>query len=105
MVHDLHSAIGKRERKKNTVYDVDQYYREVLQMPKRVNPNLPKPRKLPTMHDFQFYDKKRLHQLHEKEVVFYSKYQFQKMPEGKKPLNDEEEKEREELIKVVKKKI
>ncbi len=48
------------------------------------------PRKLPTMHAFQFYNTKRIRELHRKEVAYCQT--------GLKPLTEGEEKERSQLL-------
>uniref|UniRef100_A0A6A7G0I3 ISWI chromatin-remodeling complex ATPase CHR11 n=2 Tax=Hirondellea gigas TaxID=1518452 RepID=A0A6A7G0I3_9CRUS len=101
LLQTLHESMGKRERKSRThlSYDVDVYFRKALQLPpKKVVHRGPKTRRLPVLHDFQFYNRKRLYQLHEKEVMFAGKYQFEKPPDGLTALTEEEEQERTKLL-------
>lgn len=53
------------------------------------------------MHDFHFYNKKRLLELHEKEIEFSNKYEFEAPPEGETALTEDEEKERTKLLEEV----
>eukprot|EP01083_Nonionella_stella_P146847 462434_1 len=98
----LHDAMGKRERKRPKVdYNMDDYFRAKLaptRMPKAKKYKKIRVRKLPCMHDFQFYDKTRLHQLHEKEVLFATKYDYKEVPEGATALSEDEEAERTRLL-------
>ncbi|KAG0240833.1 hypothetical protein BGX31_001630 [Mortierella sp. GBA43] len=62
---------AKRERKAN--YAVDDYYRDALRIaPKTPSTKAPRPPKTLNIQDFQFYPP-RLHELQEKEVLFYRK--------------------------------
>ncbi|KAG0297169.1 hypothetical protein BGZ98_000685, partial [Dissophora globulifera] len=62
---------AKRERKAN--YAVDDYYRDALRVaPKAPTNKAPRLPKSLNIHDFQFYPA-RLHELQEKEVLFYRK--------------------------------
>ncbi|KAG0362278.1 SNF2 family N-terminal domain-containing protein [Gamsiella multidivaricata] len=62
---------AKRERKAN--YAVDDYYRDALRVaPKAPTNRAPRPPKTLNIQDFQFYPQ-RLHELQEKEVLFYRK--------------------------------
>ncbi|KAF9916163.1 hypothetical protein BX616_004467 [Lobosporangium transversale] len=62
---------AKRERKAN--YAVDDYYRDALRVaPKAPSTKAPRPPKALNIQDFQFYPA-RLHELQEKEVLFYRK--------------------------------
>ncbi|KAF9358218.1 hypothetical protein BGX26_002222 [Mortierella sp. AD094] len=62
---------AKRERKAN--YAVDDYYRDALRVaPKAPTTKAPRPPKALNIQDFQFYPS-RLHELQEKEILFYRK--------------------------------
>ena len=50
--------LPQRERKKN--YDVNEYYREVLQIAEKKPKPGPKTIRMPTMHDYQFFDRDRV---------------------------------------------
>ena len=58
---------GQRERKRN--YDVNEYYRSALSGGDGPAPKekVPKQRKGPAMHDFQFFQKQRLETLLQRE--------------------------------------
>ena len=111
----MSSAIGKRERSKATTYNVDHYYREIdkgyhqdeEERPKLVKQpriRIPKPRRLPRMDDWHFYNKERLQELadvEEKrfEVLFNTPPSEIDTSQGPlKLLTEEQEVERNKLL-------
>ncbi|KAI1317954.1 hypothetical protein EDD11_007476 [Mortierella claussenii] len=115
---------AKRERKAN--YAVDDYYRDALRVaPKAPTTKAPRPPKALNIQDFQFYPA-RLHDLQEKEVLFYRKSIGYRVPKAigseaanmteeeleeqqqaeqalidtAEPLSEEEATEKEELLQL-----
>ncbi|KAJ1699435.1 hypothetical protein LUZ63_007947 [Rhynchospora breviuscula] len=95
----------KRERKRN-YSDVD-YYKQALRQGAPSRQREPRIPRMPQLHDFQFFDMKRLNQLYEKEV----RYQIvQQLNERKdligdgddedfgEPLSAQEQEEKERLL-------
>ena len=90
-------ALGKRQRKQN--YNEDEYYREVLKVGGRpVRTLLQKPFRLPRMSEHQFFDRKRIEELSDKEVKFYHRYYHSLQPPALRGLNEEEVAEMERLL-------
>ncbi|CAM9130728.1 unnamed protein product [Ectocarpus sp. 12 AP-2014] len=62
---------GKRERKKIASYKEDTFYRQQQAAAIKKRTMMPKHLRLPRMDECQFYDKKRLEQLHRKEEQLF----------------------------------
>lgn len=103
--------LAKRERKPAAQYSVDSYYKETLSSGASKKSQLPPKPKLPTLHDFQFYDLPRLEELFEKETLYFQKSQEYQVPEDEEdqqrkqnainnaePLTADEEKEKDRLL-------
>ncbi|KAG0008550.1 hypothetical protein BGZ80_003319 [Entomortierella chlamydospora] len=74
---------AKRERKAN--YAVDDYYRDALRVaPKAPTTKAPRPPKALNIQDFQFYPS-RLHELQEKEILYYRKSIGYRVPKAVGP--------------------
>ncbi|KAF9108910.1 hypothetical protein BGX27_008183 [Mortierella sp. AM989] len=74
---------AKRERKAN--YAVDDYYRDALRVaPKAPTTKAPRPPRALNIQDFQFYPS-RLHELQEKEILFYRKSIGYRVPKAVGP--------------------
>ncbi|SPR01727.1 unnamed protein product (mitochondrion) [Plasmodiophora brassicae] len=76
-LNKVSEALGKRERvRPRTSYDVDQYYKEVMerdQRSRRKGPSLvPRPKRLPQLFDFQFLRRDRIIELSERELERWS---------------------------------
>lgn len=99
-MESLNDALGKRERKQKYLpgYNVDSYYKTALAAPKSSKCLLMKPHKIPKMNDFQFFDKKRIEMLSEKEMKFFQKYQYAEEPPALCGLSDDQVKELETLL-------
>ena len=90
-------ALGKRNRKQN--YNEDEYYREVLKVGGRpVRTLLHKPFRVPRMSEHQFYDRKRIEELSDKEVKFYHRYYHSLQPPSLRGLSEAEVAEMESLL-------
>ena len=76
--------LSKRERKAPSQYSVDSYYREVLSSSATTTAakklSLPPKPKFPILHDYQFFNQKRLECLFEKETLFFQKSQSYQLP-------------------------
>ena len=93
----VQEALGKRNRKQN--YNEDEYYREVLKVGGRpVRTLLQKPFRLPRMSEHQFFDRKRIEELSDKEVKFYHRYYHSLQPPALRGLSEAEAAEMEELL-------
>ena len=90
-------ALGKRNRKQN--YNEDEYYREVLKVGGRpVRTLLHKPFRLPRMSEHQFFDRRRIEELSDKEVKFYHRYYHALQPPALRGLSEAEVAEMEALL-------
>lgn len=75
----MNDAMGKRERKMKTdamgTYNEQLYYREKLFSSGKDNgPRVPRPKKLPVIHDFQFYNRARIQELADIENLAYTSF-------------------------------
>lgn len=89
-------SLGKRQRKAVT-YDENQIFRMQAHIFKS-RALIPRPKKAPAMREWQFYNVARITKLSDKAWGFYSKHKDNPNAPRKKGLNEEEEKEFEDLI-------
>ena len=105
----MSDAIGKRERKQGVTYNADAYYREQDRQyhdddetGRKPRIRIPKPRRLPRMEPWQFYNRKRLIELFEiEEGRFIELVKTANASNTEGPLQlltEEEEQEREQLL-------
>lgn len=100
LMESLHDSVGKRQRKAKHLegYNVNEHYRQLMAVPKAHKCLLPKPRRLPKMNDFQFFNVKRIESLSEKENKFFSRYQFDPNPPGLSGLSESDGQELDTLL-------
>ncbi|KAM7256171.1 hypothetical protein ACFE04_011912 [Oxalis oulophora] len=79
----------KRERKRN--YSESEYFKQTLRQGASSKPREPRRPKMPTLHDFQFYNNTRLDELFQKQVQFRVDAHQQKIVKDAVDLDENEE--------------
>jgi hypothetical protein len=63
--------MSKRDRREPHNYNINAYYAKALSTKIDQQRRLKRPKKLPSMRDFQFFDTKRLQELTKKQMRFW----------------------------------
>ncbi|KAG9459796.1 hypothetical protein H6P81_004304 [Aristolochia fimbriata] len=97
----------KRERKRN--YSESEYFKQAMRQGGPAKPREPRIPRMPLLHDFQFFNNRRLNELYEKEVRYLAhasnKNKMQdtigevdETEDAGEPLTTEEQEEKEQLL-------
>jgi len=100
LLESLQDSVGKRQRKVKHMegYNVADWHRQLLAVPKVHKSLLLKPHRVPKMSDYQFYSTTRIEQLIDKEQRFWNKHCQDADPPALSGLSEAEIKELETLI-------